>query len=77
MNEHYDDDENLGLSMDSEEEGVQDAEPVSDADGEGDDDAGSGDDHFGDDDYYDDDIAGGFDAFYDPGDAGDGADDWW
>ena len=75
MNEHYDEEEKLGLSMDNEEEGVEDAELVSDADGGGDDDAGSGDGHFGDDDYYDDDIAGGFNDFY--GDAGDGPDDWW
>uniref|UniRef100_A0A452ZW53 Uncharacterized protein n=1 Tax=Aegilops tauschii subsp. strangulata TaxID=200361 RepID=A0A452ZW53_AEGTS len=51
-----------------------------DSGGGGDDDnagAGSGDDLFDGDDYYGDDIAGGFDDGYDPGDAGDGGDDWW
>ena len=43
MNEYYDEEENLGLSMD-EEEGVQDAELVSDANGEGDHDSGGGGD---------------------------------
>ncbi|KAE8786918.1 NAC transcription factor [Hordeum vulgare] len=93
MNEHYDEEEHLGLTMDYKEDGMQDPELVTDADAEGDDgsgggghddagvdyydDVGAGSDHFGDDDYYDDNVAGGFDDGYDPGDAGDGAADWW
>ncbi|KAI5008558.1 hypothetical protein ZWY2020_009606 [Hordeum vulgare] len=93
MNEHYDEEENLGLTMDYQEDGMQDHELVSDVDAEGDDGSGggghddvgvddyddvsAGSDHFRDDDYYYDDVVGGFDDGYDPGDAGDGADDWW